>query len=475
MDYFFRVDSDSNIGAGHYERCYTLAKNLSKKFKVNFISANLTLNQKKKLKKTKIGIIKINNFSSISSDATHTAKIIKKGDVLIVDGYKFNNYWISFIKKKTKNIFINNDFENKFNCTIINPSKIFVDHVRNKFGIPIIKRNFLVDNFERQFYQIKKSKTILLCLGGSDKENYSEKIIDILSSSKLKKFKIRVILGELNTNFENINKKFKRNKNISIKKNIKNLTNIYSKSALCILAGGTMSREAITFGIPSIIFKVSLNQEQNINFYKKNKIYECFNINNINKINKNLFINKLIKNINTFNFSNFLKIISFSGYDYLDRYLFLLSNRAQKPAFKLKQTSWKDFIFLFNLANQNRRKSFSKKKIDILEHYNWFKKKISSINSKNYILYNNDIKLGQIRLDKKYKDYYIDYSIDKFYQGNGYGKIIVKLLLSKFRSKNYNIYAKVLNTNFKSKKVFTPLCVSFKKNYNKKTIIFKLK
>ena len=427
------------------------------------------------MKLANIELIKIKNYLNIFDDAKKTSTYLKEKDILIVDGYKFSNKWISILKKKKINIFLNNDLEKKFITTTINPSDTYINFKKNKFGIPLIKRNFLIKDLEHQYLKIKKSKKIFLCLGGSDKENYSEKILDIINSDQLKNFEIQLVLGELNNNFNYLKKKFIKNKNLKIIRNTCDIRNLYSNSALCILAGGVMSREALCFGIPGIVFKISNNQQKNINFYKRKKLYDCYDVTKINKIDINIFRNKLLNKIREFTFEDYLQNISYSSYDFFERYLFLLTNKKQKLRFKLKKISWSDFIFLFNLANQNRNFSILKKKINILEHYKWFKKKIISKNSKNYILYLNDIKLGQIRLDKVSKNYYIDYSIDKFYQGNGYGKIIIKLLLLKLKNTNHNIYAKVLNNNLKSKKIFNPLFISYKESLNKKILTYKLK
>ena len=142
MKYYFRVDSNLNIGVGHYERCFVLGKELSSKNKVYFICSSITKNQKKKLKLANIELIKIKNYLNIIDDAKKTSTYLKEKDILIVDGYKFSNKWISILKKKKINIFLNNDLEKKFITTTINPSDTYINFKKNKFGIPLIKEIF---------------------------------------------------------------------------------------------------------------------------------------------------------------------------------------------------------------------------------------------------------------------------------------------------------------------------------------------
>ena len=125
------------------------------------------------------------------------------------------------------------------------------------------------------------------------------------------------------------------------------------------------------------------------------------------------------------------------------------------------------------MAKDNRKNSFSKSKIDIYDHYKWFKKKISSRSTKIYILNLNNLRIGQVRLDRRKKIFFLDYSINNFFQGYGFGKKIIKLILLKFRNYPTEIYANVLKHNKKSIKIMSKICIS--KFVNKNYIKFKLK
>ena len=63
-----------------------------------------------------------------------------------------------------------------------------------------------------------------------------------------------------------------------------------------------------------------------------------------------------------------------------------------------------------------------KEKISYATHNKWFKKAIINPKIKIFILYLNNIPIGQIRFNEKGKKYIIDYSLDEFVRGRNFGK-----------------------------------------------------
>lgn len=123
--------------------------------------------------------------------------------------------------------------------------------------------------------------------------------------------------------------------------------------------------------------------------------------------------------------------------------------------FLRKAESNLDALTLFDWANESsvRANSFNKNKISIIEHFKWFKDKISNDDSSIYILtdlYKSYI--GQIRVDKINEYFEIGFSISNEYRGKGLGNKIIQLLLNELGNVNY--LAKVKKQNIASKKAF---------------------
>ena len=471
MEVYFRVNSDSKIGSGHFMRCNSIAESLQvPKKKISFISEKLPISKIQFIKKKGFNYEEIKK-NDLNLDEKKILKLIKnkKKSILFADDYKFTKKWYKTIKKKINELIIINDFDKKLKKIIhINPSIIKSDIKNKVYGLPIVNKKFNIKNYTERFKSIKKNKIILVSFGASDNENCTKKIIDLINCKLFYNYKIYIIIGEFYKFEKNLYDSIKNKKNIKIYKNITNLKKLFLKTKFAITSAGVISRELINFGIPSIIFKISKNQNKNFQFYKKYKIFDIFENKNFSRINKKKFNNLLLKKINNFNLKNYLNIISNIQPDTLAKINYV-SLKPKIKLLKLKNVSEKDLIFLFKLANQNKRRkfAFNNKKISIANHYLWFKKKIKSKYSKIFILWaNNNMRIGQIRFDWKKNDAYIDYSIDEFFYNQGFGKKLIEIGINKMRKKYKNIYAKVLKNNKPSNKIFKNCEVNILKKYN---------
>lgn len=130
---------------------------------------------------------------------------------------------------------------------------------------------------------------------------------------------------------------------------------------------------------------------------------------------------------------------------------------SKKNKIKLRLATIDDAQLLFDWVNNIdvRRNSLITEKIVWNEHLKWFKSKLQS-QSKIYILFNDKIPVGQIRLDYMNTFWAIDYSIDSKHRGNGFGKIIIELVINKF-NKGDILKAVVKNDNISSLKTFQKL------------------
>lgn len=121
---------------------------------------------------------------------------------------------------------------------------------------------------------------------------------------------------------------------------------------------------------------------------------------------------------------------------------------------------------LFKWANDPERikNSFNNKPIDWESHSKWFSKMIFSERTKTFILFKEEIPIGQIRFDFDGTYWEIDYSVDINYRSKGYGKAIIQLGINKMH--DVNIFkARVKDSNIASKKIF--MALKFKLKVNK--------
>lgn len=126
----------------------------------------------------------------------------------------------------------------------------------------------------------------------------------------------------------------------------------------------------------------------------------------------------------------------------------------------LKKADLSDALFLFNLVNdpEVRDNSFSNDDISYDIHIEWFKNKLQSDDCIIFILYKEDVRLAQIRLENINNRWRISYSVESSSRGKGYGTY----LLNAIKDMGFNhLFGEVKYSNVAS-------CKSFEKaGYNK--------
>ena len=141
---------------------------------------------------------------------------------------------------------------------------------------------------------------------------------------------------------------------------------------------------------------------------------------------------------------------------------------------KIRLAKQSDIWTLYNWVNKTdslKNKLLTKKKISKSEHKVWYELSLKKKNRYIWIIENQYIDLGQIRLDidEEEKLCFIDIYIDEKYRKNNFGQKAINKAIE-FISSVYNlnyIIALVLKTNIKSLNFFYSL--GFSKYYDLNT------
>ena len=126
---------------------------------------------------------------------------------------------------------------------------------------------------------------------------------------------------------------------------------------------------------------------------------------------------------------------------------------------KIRKAEPTDIKLLYNWVNDSavRENSFNSNHISYEEHEKWFSKIMADENVYQYILMDNGLAVGQIRLNIDGNIAEIGYSIAKEFRGKGYGKMLLQLIVEEVE-KNLphvnSLVAKVKPNNISSKKSF---------------------
>ncbi len=125
----------------------------------------------------------------------------------------------------------------------------------------------------------------------------------------------------------------------------------------------------------------------------------------------------------------------------------------------LRNAEYGDIDLLYRWANDFvvRTNSFNTEQISYENHVQWFKTMMTDPTVLQFILMDEDIPVGQIRLNIKGTDAEIGYSIGAEFRGKGYGHRILQLVTDEVREKFPDIstlIAKVKPANTASNRLF---------------------
>jgi len=266
----FRVDATDTIGIGHFMRCLALSEELNKRgyscFFVTKINIDFLIS---KIKKENI-FFQLNPNLNLKEDVKELINYSNKKNIdwIITDHYGLNKEYIAYLKKNNFKVLSIDDISkiHYFSDIVLNQNieSEKLNYSSEKYTqfllgpkYAILRDRLLIRN-DKKFNL--KVKNILIILGGTDKNNLTLKLIELLFPIS-KQIKITVIIGPLHRNYNEIIKYVNdKNINIDIKKSPENIEEVYLNSDIALSAGGITCYELAYFGIPNIIITIAENQ-----------------------------------------------------------------------------------------------------------------------------------------------------------------------------------------------------------------------
>lgn len=474
MNIGFRVDSSNIIGLGHINRAITLAKEFKKKgSKSFFFTSNFYNNYDEKIKKNNFFLKKLNhnqisqkrvNQIFLKKDASKIIKQIKinKISLMIIDNYFINSTWEKIVSRYCTIVLIDDYLQRKTYCDFL-ISYHLTNREISKF---LINKNCkkltdtqytIIKNINHKFKKKINYKNVFIYMGGADKYNFFEKIVKKLSLNDFKEFNFTFLINK--DKLRSVKKLLPDVKNFKfISTPKRDLYSFAKKNRLIISNMGLSMYEFAHSGSRLILLPQSKIHKNIKNNLKKFKLFEfCAQPEKLThkiisegmqesnrkiKLRMNLFDGKGAKNIVNF-FLNNLNSQKLHNYENKDKY------------------------FLYNLINDPlvRQNSIITKKINFNVHLKWLKKFKKNNLNKMFIFKSNNLKIGQIRLEKEKNFYKLDYSISNEFRNKGLGYKMIKLLLKKNFFKK--IKAQVKKDNLASRITLEKLGfrnISFKNN-----------
>lgn len=294
----FRVDASLDIGTGHVMRCLTLADALAgMNFECQFVCRDHP--------GSLIGLIEQRGFAahilppssvglSIDSDPAHalwlgcdwltdalqTRAVLEcmEVDWLIIDHYALDARWEEFMRPDTRSIMVIDDLaDRRHDCDVLLDQSFGREAEAYQSVVPESCRILVGSRYallRPQFAQHRAlslmrrktatPRTILISLGGVDKENHTHRVLCALERCILpERTEIFVVMGPHAPWREMVQDKSAEMPWITrMMMNVENMAGLMAQSDMAIGAAGSTSWERCALGLPTIMMIVAENQKE---------------------------------------------------------------------------------------------------------------------------------------------------------------------------------------------------------------------
>jgi len=464
-----RADGGETIGMGHFIRTLALAEMLKHEYHCIYATKKPSEYQKEEIDRICHDIIELPD----NEDHYQAFLGYLNGDeIVILDNYYFDTDYQIKIKKKGCKLVCIDDLHDKhyvadlvINHTPLNPSLFSCEiytRLRLGFDYVLLRKHFLTHGQSKRETDLKH---VLLGFGGADFNNLTNRIlVDLLQIDHIES--VDILIGNAYKNLDELHKNITNSsgtKKISVHKDLdsKSLVEIIHNIDFAIVPSSTLLLEIISQDVP-VITGYYVNNQMELASSLREKYSRVLVVDNLNEVLiDQVKIESLKAMISATNHGRKARMIDGESPRRIVKEFNVLSKEFQIQSRKASQDDVKVY---FDWANEKAVRNFSINKAEIAfeDHSSWFKNKLLSEDTVMYIFEESNNAIGQVRFDKKGKNIYIAYSIDKKYRGRGYGKIILKLALEKILHENIIknsscIIGEVHLKNEASTKVFTDL------------------
>ena len=287
MNIVFRVDSSSEIGAGHLVRCIALALRLKKLgHHCIFISRVLNGSIFELIIDNEFDLIKFNLIKDGSRvsieiiDAEATIRLISDQNVeaLILDSYELGSIWETKVRSVIDNLLVIDDSPTRIhNCRILvdpnsgNSRKEYMKYVKKDCTIlaggkyALLRKQFLEVRRGRKNQRLSSNdRKLLIMLGGMADEAIILRILTCIEKIKIVHgWIIYVVVGYDPQRLEEIQNFAKKSPlNIHIFERVDDMARLMVGCNLIISAAGSAVWEICCLGVPSALICLADNQRR---------------------------------------------------------------------------------------------------------------------------------------------------------------------------------------------------------------------
>ncbi len=279
---FFRVDASSQIGFGHLMRCRNLAEALqSRGVKTQFVRAGLSENRFDEVNTAWISLPGNSVGTVVDAEKTYEALLASqyRPVAVVVDHYAASAEWELFFRRRGLVVIVLDDLANRrHDCDILIDSNplpanrydgLVAEETRRLLGTDYVLLGLSkVGRLKLQPEVTKVVRRVFVCFGGGGDIEPLELVLFAARDPRLRDVSFDFVAGNdavalklRESMAKNSLGAVKHANNAQISGWVDDVGNRLRQADLAVGAGGSMTWERISLGVPSVVLAVSSNQE----------------------------------------------------------------------------------------------------------------------------------------------------------------------------------------------------------------------
>ncbi len=452
-----RADGNPQIGFGHVMRCLAIVDGSSFN-EILWLSTDQLTEIIQRESKSLI------QFQLISNELEFQ-KLLKDSDVVLLDGYQFSPTDHHKIWSTGAKLVLIDDLANQpvSADVIINPTPGFSSekYISDRPAIFLMGLNYAMLrapflSLAKQAELEKEEGSVLICMGGSDPMNFTERILEVALTEPFQS--IHVVVGS-GYQFHSTLERFNDNRMVIHRAlDAQEMAKLMSSCEWGIYPSSGILLEALA-AKQRIISGVTADNQRFVHeaHLKLNTLIDAEDF-------SSAALKTAFKKMDLFHQNQ-----AFIDGQSIERINTVISRLVQTEQLHLRRATASDTANTYKWANDSvvRKYSFEQHPISLDEHTRWFNRKVNESTCFYYLLEDGEQLLGSIRFDLNEGDALISYLLDPSVHGKGIGLFLLKKGMEQFLLENQDAFhqfiGEVMPENKGSVRIFEQLGFNVKK------------
>jgi UDP-2,4-diacetamido-2,4,6-trideoxy-beta-L-altropyranose hydrolase len=307
----FRADGNNSIGLGHVMRSLALADILKEDFSCYFAIIEPSDYIKNQILKSCTGIIEIPNLETVNQEAQYFSRLVEVGDIMVLDGYKFDTEYQKIIKAKNNKLVCIDDLHQYHFLADVIISRAFGSRQELYSAEPYTvfytgpEYAMLRSEFTTAIAKPTSTRNdIFICFGGADTKNNALKIIKSIIPVPLLG-KLTILVSSTYLHKEELNEflvQCENSGNFAVYSDIEAVVvrKIMEECEYAIVPASGVLFEVMASGLKTISGYTAADQYENYKYLlKNNNIFGLGNFNDVSENEIRNFVAEILNNKHT--------------------------------------------------------------------------------------------------------------------------------------------------------------------------------